>query len=210
MTRRSVEDVPATAHFSFLYGAFRLSDWEIPFFASTVTLEEAAQYLRLTTDIPGAEDIAWKLEELYQRDVDWPRVDSRILPYLRNRAEPQFFNSIIIALLPFDQRTGLVLDGFDGDRDWNPPPLADPDRFVKELDIGPIRLGFWEAWELPQDSGFRTGELRWNTKEVFGVAIDGQHRLAAIKQYVDGASKVRRRPIPDYGAGPGLDHFEGT
>ena len=34
----------------------------------------------------------------------------------------------------------------------------------------------------PEDDGARLGQLCWNTKEVCGVAIDGQHRLAAIKE----------------------------
>lgn len=62
------------------------------------------------------------------------------------------------------------------------PPLLDEDDYKKRLDVGPIAFGFWNEWTQPSDDGFRLGRMRWNKNEVVGVAIDGQHRLAAIKE----------------------------
>lgn len=198
MSRLTVQDVPATPHFSFLYGAFRLSKWSVPYFASTISLEEAARDLHLTTDIPGAEEINWKLDELYQRDLDWPRVERNIVPYLRKQDAPQFFNAITIALLPYDQEQSRLLSDFGSGPDWTPPPLAASDRFKQTMDVGPLSFGFWEAWQKPTDQGFWSGEFRWNTNEVFGVAIDGQHRLAAIKSFASSTqgSKVSDTRVP--------------
>lgn len=183
---RSVQDVNATPHFSFIYGAFRLSEWEIPYFASTISLEDAAQNLNLTADIPGAEEIDWRIEELYQRDINWPRVEQNIVHYLHDHNKAQFFNSLTIALLPFDTSTGRLRDSFEEVEGWTPPALAEEeDRFAQVEDVGPLRFGFWETWSSPDDPGFHRGEMRWNTKEIFGVAIDGQHRLAAIKSFME-------------------------
>jgi len=195
----TVKDVSATKNFDFLYGSFKLSKWEIPYFATTISLKDAATDLRLTSEIPGAENIEWSINELYQRDIDWPRVERQIVPYLRNSEIPQFFNSITIALLPFDTARGRLADKFDKSIDWNPPGLANPDSFGKIIDVGPITIGTWNSWESPSDDEFRSGRIRWNTDEVFGVAIDGQHRLAAIKSLVQGAtssSSVRESRVP--------------
>lgn len=191
MARRSVEDVPATSHFDFLYGSFGLSRWTIPYFATTVSMREAAEDLHLTTEIPGAEDINWRIEELYQRSIDWPRVEGGIVPYLRNSEVPQFFNSITIALLPYDGESASLVSEFGDSYAWAPPELSDPSRFAKTLAVGPVAMGFWENWESPADPGFRSGTLRWNTRQVFGVAIDGQHRLAAIKAVTEGGVNGR-------------------
>jgi hypothetical protein len=185
--RPVVQDIPSTPHFPFLAGAFRLSRWGIPYFASTVGVNEAANYLLLTNEIPGSEEINWQLEELYQRDVDWPRVERSIVPYLRNQEAPQFFNSITIALVPFSPSQRRIEPDFGSSDVWSPPGVSQPDRFERTLDIGPLSFGFWNDWQSPEDAGFQSGELRWNTTEVMGVAIDGQHRLAALKSLSAGS-----------------------
>lgn len=182
MSRRTVVDVPATPHFDFLYGAFQLSKWRIPYFSTTMTVEEAAESLNLTAEMPGAEAIRWRLDELFQRDIDWPRVERQVLPYLRNVEQPQFFNSITVALLPYNDSTAELQESFHGDYEWSPPPLISPATpYGKSLEVGPVSLGFWDNWQEPSDDGIRSGRLRWNHRQIFGVAIDGQHRLAALK-----------------------------
>lgn len=182
MSRRTVVDVPATPHFDFLYGAFQLSKWRIPYLSTTMTVEEAAESLNLTAEMPGAESIRWRLDELFQRDIDWPRVERQVLPYLRNVEQPQFFNSITVALLPYNDSTAELQESFHGDYEWNPPPLVAPATpYARSLEVGPVSLGFWDNWHDPSDDGIRSGRLRWNHRQIFGVAIDGQHRLAALK-----------------------------
>ncbi len=193
MAPRYVEQTPTTPPFQFLSGAFKLSNWKIPYFSTTMHLEDVANSLHLAAELPGAETIDWKIQELYQRDIDWPRVERDILPYLNNREQPQFFNSITIALLPFDEHKNELLPNFDVDFAWSPPGLPDAaQRFNKTLQVGPISLGFWDAWTTPADPGFQSGELCWNKDQLYGVAIDGQHRLAAIKSLVNNISSSTR------------------
>lgn len=187
MPRRLIQDIPATPHFPFLAGAYRMSQWDIPYFTSTVSVSDAANNLRLASEIPGAEDINWKLDELFQRDLDWPRVERSIVPYLKRQESPQFFNSLTIALVPFSMDEGRVTSGFVDRIDWTPPGLSEADRFEKELNVGPLSFGFWNAWNDPHDLGFQSGEMRWNTDQIIAVAIDGQHRLAALKSIANGA-----------------------
>lgn len=174
--------VAATQEFDFLYGSFELSKVHIPYFATTLTLQDAASDLRLAYEILSSEDINWSLTELFQRDIDWSRVHKKIVPYLQTSDTPQFFNSITIALLPYDPKQSRVLDRFDETVPWTPPALLGEDDYTRRLDVGPIAFGFWSEWSRPGDDGFRLGRMRWNKNEVVGVAIDGQHRLAAIKE----------------------------
>lgn len=182
--RRVVEDIPATPHFDFLYGRYHLSSWVIPYFSTTMSLRDAATNLRLATDFPGSDDVKWKLEELDKREVDWPRVECRIVPYLRATTQPQFFNALTIALLPAGHSLSDTQQAFATQRKWRPPALAAADRFPKVLTVGPVTCGYWADWDDFSQAGARTGQLRWNPEEVFAVALDGQHRLAAIQQFL--------------------------
>lgn len=176
-TPRAVKHVHASAQFDFVYGRFNLSpQWAIPYFATTMTMREAAESLRLVNDFPGNESMAWKLDELYQRDIDWGRVEREILPYLSSSEEPQFFNSLTIAFMPI--RDNEVKQSFKG-VEWDCPEL--PGQFAKTMKVGPISIGYWADWESPEEANARIGQIRWNPQQVFSVAIDGQHRLAALK-----------------------------
>ncbi len=203
MPRRTVRDTPTTPHFNFIFGSYQLSQWRIPYFSTSMSLAEAADNLRLPSDFPGAERIQWRLDELYQREIDWPRVERSIVPYLNAEGQPQFFNSLTIALLPL-RSSGDLRESFSAeatsDGGWQPPALDDPSRFEKVLNIGPVTCGYWEDWATTDDAEARTGQLRWNTEQVFSVALDGQHRLAAIQQIRRdrpvSADSVRNTRIP--------------
>ena len=182
--RRVVHDIPATPHFDFIYGRYRLSSWAIPYFSTLMPIRKAAASLRLTADLPGSDDVMWRLDELYQREIDWPRVERQILPYLHAHEQPQFFNALTIALLPIGKSLSNVRQAFDPSQEWRPPRLDDPDRFAKRITVGPITCGYWMDWSDFSQAEARTGQIRWNPDEVFAVALDGQHRLAAIQEFV--------------------------
>ena len=185
-TRPVVVDIPATPQFDFLYGRYKLSSWAIPYFSTTMSMREAHKSLRLSADFPGSDAVKWQLNELYQREIDWPRVERRIVPYLSAMDGPQFFNSLTIALLPMDRDLVRSPQPFSSDFPWNPPALTNEDRFAKILPVGPISCGFWNSWEDFSQAQAKTGQIRWNSDQVFAVALDGQHRLAAIQQFVAG------------------------
>ena len=196
-SRRLVVDAPATPHFDFLYGRYHLSPWIIPYLSTIIPIKDAADSLRLAADFPGSDDVQWRLDELYQREVDWPRVERKIVPYLYASEQPQFFNSLTIALLPLDNDLSALTSCFESTRQWHAPELGDRERFPKTLTAGPISCGFWMDWTDFSQAEARTGQLRWNPREVFAVALDGQHRLAAIKEF------LKKPGIPD-------DHLDDT
>ena len=188
--RRIVDDTPTTPHFDFLYGRYHLSPtWTIPYFSTLMPLKHVAEHLKLAVDFPGSDSVQWRLDELYQREVDWIRVERSILPYLRASDQPQFFNSLTIALLPMTEGAPSADHAFYGAGEWKAPQLTDPSRFKKVVTAGPITCGFWLDWKELSQAEARTGQLRWNREQVFAVALDGQHRLAAIQEFV-------RTPVP--------------
>lgn len=188
------EDVNATAHIKFLAGSYALGRWNIPYFVATLPMSEAARDLRLTREMPGASVIDWKISDLYQREIDWRRVENQIFQYLRNADQPQFFNALTIALMPYSMQGRKLLNDFT-DGKWAAPKLKGQDegRFAKVLPVGPIAFGFYDEWDSLSDEGFQMGVMRWNPDQIHAVAIDGQHRLAAIKKYVQSVPDANAR-----------------
>ncbi|MBA4021712.1 MAG: hypothetical protein C0482_05065 [Gordonia sp.] len=182
---RSASEIDTTPPFNFIYGRYKLSEWEIPYFTTSLTFRDAARSLQLTSEMPGGENVKWTLAELYQRDINWARVEDQIVPYLKNLDRPQFFNSITVALLPLDRNKGEILDSFSETEEWILPNFDSSFSFGKQLDIGPIKFGFWDSWLNVDDPEFQIGKMLWNRDQVFPVAIDGQHRLAAIKDLIE-------------------------
>ena len=193
VTPRPVTHVPASAQLDFVYGRFNLShQWAVPYFTTAMTMRQAAESLRLVNDLPGNESLGWKIDELYQRDIDWGRVQHEIVPYLAGSEEPQFFNSLTIAFMPI--RDNEIRQAFAGEG-WAPPPLDG--EYAKTLSVGPISVGYFQHWDSVEEAGARIGQIRWNTQQVFSVAIDGQHRLAAIKIAAKGFDeRLDRSQVP--------------
>ncbi len=172
--------INASPAFDFIAGRFSDSTVPVSYFVTVMKYSAAATSLKLISELPGASDLNWSIEELYQREVDWVRVTRSIVPYLRQSNQAQFFNAITVALLP--QRQGQILTMSDGE--WSAPALPEPDKFSQNgciKSFGPITCGYWGKWTNPADPGAGLGCIAWNLDEVAAVAIDGQHRLAAIK-----------------------------
>jgi hypothetical protein len=178
---KPTSSLPKTPNFNFIFGSYSMSARTIPYFQVSLSFRDAARYLTLVDDLPGASSMDWRVEELFQRDIDWNRVEKGIIPYLQDHDRPQFFNSLSIALIP---RQESQLKGFDDSPHWAPPALDDEGRFDPDAIkcFGPLRCGYWGPWDDPKDSSASFGELAWNIDQIAAVAIDGQHRLAAIKE----------------------------
>lgn len=174
--------IPATStrktpDFDFIFGQYTNARGSIPYFSIAMTFEDAAQYLRLVNEMPGASRMEWRIEELFQRDINWKRVDRAIVPYIKQENAPTFFNALTIALLPIE---GNLVGDFNSD-EHNAPKLSNEANMSKVLHVGPVTCGYWSSWDSVSDPGARIGQISWDYRKVAAVAIDGQHRLAAIK-----------------------------
>jgi hypothetical protein len=163
-----------SSSFTFLKGEFSLWGYSIPYFSCVIPLARVASYFHLIEQIPDEVRMEWSLEELFQRDIAWDRVDDEIVKYLRNENRPQFFNSLTIALLP------SAGHGFSADygEEGNYHPMQS-EGLDKPIIIGGIQIQGFQGQEG------RVGRIRWDTNRIQPIAVDGQHRLAAIKRLVE-------------------------
>ena len=97
---KSATTVRKTPNFDFIFGRYSHSHSAVPYFQVSMSFGDISTYLNLVSEMPGASAMNWKVEELFQRDIDWGRVTRKIVPYLKQREQPHFFNSLTIALLP--------------------------------------------------------------------------------------------------------------
>ncbi len=162
-----------TDEMEFTSSVFEISSIPIRYFLTNVKLSALEQSFKLVEDIPGSAN--WGYNAIFQRDIDDERVEKELLEkYLLNPHKFKFFNPLTIALLPFDFETNAVLDAYQD------AVARDEDGYLKEI-IGGI--------EIQQLKGTTVGKIRWDRDRIFGVAIDGQHRLSALMKYATSPNK---------------------
>lgn len=162
----------STSPIDAVFGAYDLGRFRIPYLSCVLTVQQCTDYLSLAGDDPAFTLANGKVEELFQRDIDEERVAEMAKQYLNPdvATRPAFFNSLTVAL--------LVKDANESSAPLKLP--QDVNNFSK--DYGPIRVS-WEREgtdQLPKLGSF--GCIYWNKLGAHAVAIDGQHRLAALKR----------------------------
>ena len=157
----------------FVPGEYRLSQaGQIPYLAAVMSLQDLVDQIKLVEDLPEESRLDWSLEELFQRDISWDRVQMDLVNgYLKDPNKLSFFNSLTIALLP---QKGLEIEERYG-KPESSPDAAYPD--WEKIDVGNICVEYGPSRSI--------GVVRWHKERVFPVAIDGQHRLAALKKYYE-------------------------
>ena len=125
--------------------------------------------IKLAEELPGSEE--WPVRDLFQRDVDYDRVDKGIVPWLDDSDKVKFFAPITLALLPFDASTTRL--------EAEIPVLRATSKGGEDgVSIG----GMFQlsADGLPESFSGRA-TLKWDDKRCHLVALDGQHRVAALR-----------------------------
>lgn len=131
--------------------------------------------ITLVADIKGSEK--WPVRELFQREVDHERVKKDLVPYFTSKDKIKFFNPITLVLLPL---------GDDG-------KVISENKFLQKKRIQEAND---EYFSYENDEYYRFMEfadnpafsfVEWNDKKVKLVAIDGQHRVSALKVLAEDA-----------------------
>lgn len=145
--------------------------------------------VKMVADLPGNEQ--WTIRELFQREVDETRVETGIVKYLTDEGKVKFFNPLTFVLL-----------GKDG---GNIGPMASVEEHSFSNGAPELKDGWQKYYETAdvfrlKHSGRPDGyaELEWNSKQAEVVAIDGQHRLLALKKIKasEDAAKIAQWKIP--------------
>lgn len=167
-----------------LTGTYTLSEGiALPYFLSLMEINRAIDELKIAEQIPASLDTKWSLKELFQREIDEKRVEDDIVKgYLLDPKKLKFFNAITIVLMPKGSE-GKIQDTFDDSITIDPPPIpwdgADPEdaqwnhsegKFANFNGVQFISIGI-------------SARLRWDEDRVLAVAVDGQHRLWALRTF---------------------------
>jgi hypothetical protein len=144
-------------------------------FLQTAVRVQDLDSISLIETIPGSEK--WNVQDLFQRDVDQNRVEESILPYLQDDTQVKFFNPLTLVLLPL--RT-------NGDVDTSVPYIAEQEIETPDGKFTVFERKGWLKYSIMTDQPAYSA-IEWNDEKVKLVAIDGQHRLSALKLW----SKVK-------------------
>ncbi len=126
----------------------------------------------LISDISGSE--TWPVRNLFQREVDIRRVTKNLLPYLQDQRRVKFFNPLTLTVLPFDLAKREVLASMPTITESQVEEDGQKWRVIEAT-------GFYKYKHLVEMPAW--GQLEWNDAAVKLVAIDGQHRLSALKRF---------------------------
>ena len=172
-SRLSKNKIIKTDFIPVTFGAFQVGAHRVPYMSSVLRFVEVKEWLDLVEDDPKYASQDWSVQELFQRGVNQSRVVEISKKYLNPDLSPgpKFFNALTVVLYPDDRHSPHYV-----------APDKDADFSEAVSDLGPITVCYERkalGKDYPGSGSF--GSLSWNREQVFAVAIDGQHRLAAIK-----------------------------
>lgn len=146
-------------------------------FLTTLSISDLHSDIKLMEDIPGVE--RWGFEALFQRVLNKQRVQREIVRgFLKNDNRVKFFPPVTIALLPAEHNrpqqtygeSVLEKSEKDGRHQWK----------IDGLSID---------WLIPYPQGKspehgHPSRVKWSHSKFIAVAIDGQHRIAALREFI--------------------------
>ena len=155
-----------------VYGQFGTGAGVRAFYLQSALTPDQLNWVSLISDIRGSE--RWPVRDLFQRDVDNDRISGSLLPYLQDVQKIKFFNPLTLTLLPMQENSDQVLT-----------------QMPRVVESSMQRDGHkWSLIERPDYHRIRWvedhphyAELEWSDIRTKLVAIDGQHRLSALKRF---------------------------
>ena len=128
--------------------------------------------LTLIENIAGSEK--WDVRDLFQRDVDKERVGKSIMPYFQDDSQVKFFNPLTLILLSMEEGSDNVAKDL----------VFEKEKTVNEdnIDYRVYEREKYFRFKIHKDEP-AWSSVEWNHQNVRVVAIDGQHRLSALKRW---------------------------
>ena len=145
------------------------SSCEVHFLQTIITGDDIDNVKKIS-EIPESQK--WKIKDLFQRNVNNKRVSDEIVPYLNDDKKIKFFNPLTLIILPHDLK--LKID--------KEVPLLEKEDFTDDIGItfNAIKKDGYYRFGTSSEPFF--AKLEWNSNSCYMVAIDGQHRLSALKE----------------------------
>lgn len=146
------------------------------YYLISLKASELVNLVKEPKNMPGWDDE--KIEEIYQRKINYPRVRNQIAPYLASNKDSRFFGSLIVAAFNFDDTVEFT-------------PLND----ITAVNVSKLRPDEKEA-------GSKIGMLTLHGG-IMMAPLDGQHRLKALEFAMLGKDQ-RGKDIPGINVDPNL------
>ena len=175
------------------YGEFGAGSGVSALYLQTALDPAQLDHISLVSDIEGSEQ--WPVRNLFQRDVDLERVTHHLIPYLESEDKVRFFNPLTLTLLPVSSGPRSIGTAM--------PRLTKQKQQITGEGEAPWHcLTHGDHYRLRwMDGHFEYGVLEWSDTRTRLVAVDGQHRLSALKrmwrnQSGSGYRQLRQWRIP--------------
>jgi hypothetical protein len=167
-----------------LKGQYTLAEGiSLPYFLCVMPIERAINELKIAEQVPASLDAQWSLKELFQREIDETRVLQDIIKsYLLDSKKLKFFNAITIVLMP-KGKDEKIQDKFQDTEQDSPPPIPwdGSDREDAQWDHPEAKKADFGGVQFVSIG--QQARLRWDENKVLAVAVDGQHRLWALRTF---------------------------
>ena len=166
-----------------LKGQYTLAEGvALPYFLCTMPIERAINELKIAEQVPPSLEAKWSIKELFQREIDEDRILQDIIKsYLLDSKKLKFFNAITIVLMPKGQDEKIQDTFQDSEEDAPPIPWDgsnEQDAQWNHPEAKKVYFGGVQFVSIEQQA-----RLRWDENKVLAVAVDGQHRLWALRTF---------------------------
>lgn len=170
-----------------VYGRFKTTDsYEVNYILGCLSIDEIGRF-SIASSASAFEFSKINFEDLMQRDVDYERVDEKIIKqYLEKGLEKVlFFPPIIVSVIALEN--GHIKDSFDTVEkrifDEEIEIVFDEDKFCISLPIVERETAFSmeiEGQEYNYNPAWAT--FKYQSRKIELIVIDGQHRFEALKR----------------------------
>jgi len=158
---------------------------KVPYFMALMDLKRVTMQLKTHEEVSPSLETNYNLVELFQRNIDPDRVQKEIVDgFLKNPNKLKFFNSLTIVLLPKDSNGRIVKDFEDYPNNNLNIPYQQGDQFDEFFANSEWDHQRFGGVQFVSTHSASLSRLRWDAKRVDAVAVDGQHRLKALKLWM--------------------------
>jgi hypothetical protein len=165
---------------------------EIHYLQTSLKMREL-DAIKLLVDIPGSEK--WGIKDLFQRNVERERIGGPdgLISYFKDKSQVKYFNPIALVLVP--------VEGDEIEHELQQLIYEKDVTFDNIEGSALINKDTYRLFRQNSDAG-NIGKIEWNDERCYVVAIDGQHRLTALKELyesrrvTDGIKDITEWQIP--------------
>lgn len=169
------------------YGEFTLAPQvKVPYMVALMDLKRLTKELKTHEEVSPSLENTYSLTELFQREIDVKRVEDEIVDrYLKDHGKLKFFNALTMVLLPKDDAGKIQADFMDYEGNNPTIPDANAGQFDPFFAKPDWKRSVFGGVQFVSTKTANLSRLRWDIRRVDAVAVDGQHRLKALKVWME-------------------------